>query len=399
VKDPWAVALLQTAAFLAGGWSVLYAFRRWFAGRSKGYAGHFTYFDPLFVYVVDGERVRTIDLYGIQSVRALKINGGTVELNYGNDRVELIPVKSMVIAQEIEDYYSAIDDLERRDGSPWPEAEPAVLGAAARFATAEDRFPRDAGVLDLDFQSIPEEPKKANRAGVGLVALILIILAGGGLYAAFWQANKPLGDELAFERAKESGAPGLRGYLLDERNTRHRDEAKKLLAEKYDTPVNRLRTLAPGQNADLRNGMIRLVESLRTADAPVISFDVKQEDAAATADRSGKLREEVADALGRSIGTDLIAFAAPPEGTAAHLTIRYRRTPAADGQASVAQVTVEIRVHPKQEPVATGTFIVTDVGPEGTPPDVDKLKVDISRELVGEYRPAPPPGGFGGGDF
>src|SRR5688500_14004605 len=34
-KDAWAVALLQTAGLMLGGWMIVYAFRRWFAaGRS-----------------------------------------------------------------------------------------------------------------------------------------------------------------------------------------------------------------------------------------------------------------------------------------------------------------------------------------------------------------------------
>ena len=51
-----------------------------------------------------------------------------------------------------------------------------------------------------------------------------------------------------------------------------------------------------------------------------------------------------------------------------------------------------------QAPIATGSVHDPEVGPEGPPPDVDKLKVDISRELVIEYNPAAPTGA-GGGEF
>src|SRR5690606_11240721 len=100
----WAVALLQTAAFLVGGWSILYAFRRWFAGRSKSYAGHFTYFDPLFVYEVEGEMVRLIDLYGVKSITAVKMAGAGIEFDYGNGRTELVKVGHPRTAQAVEEY-------------------------------------------------------------------------------------------------------------------------------------------------------------------------------------------------------------------------------------------------------------------------------------------------------
>ena len=55
-KAPWAMAMLQTAGVMLGGWLIVYAFRRWFAGHDR-YAGKFVYFDPEHVFVGKGEEL------------------------------------------------------------------------------------------------------------------------------------------------------------------------------------------------------------------------------------------------------------------------------------------------------------------------------------------------------
>ncbi|MFY7954308.1 MAG: hypothetical protein ACOVT5_17535, partial [Armatimonadaceae bacterium] len=55
-KAAWAMALLQTAGVMLGGWLMLYAVRRWVAGTDN-YAGKFVYFDPEHVFVGQGEEL------------------------------------------------------------------------------------------------------------------------------------------------------------------------------------------------------------------------------------------------------------------------------------------------------------------------------------------------------
>ena len=45
-KPAWAIACMQTAGLLIGGWSVLYAVRRWVPGRSGWYGGFFPLLRP-----------------------------------------------------------------------------------------------------------------------------------------------------------------------------------------------------------------------------------------------------------------------------------------------------------------------------------------------------------------
>ena len=60
--------------------------------------------------------------------------------------------------------------------------------------------------------------------------------------------NAPVNDEFAFDRAEGDRAPGLRGYLLDDRNTRHRDEGE-LLAKCYRPAGLPAPKLAAGEEA------------------------------------------------------------------------------------------------------------------------------------------------------
>ncbi len=398
-KDPWAVAMLQTAGVLLAGWGVAYAVRRWTAGRSRSYGGYFAYFDPLHVYQVRGE---TVAVTSLKTVRAVEADGAKVWFDLADRGQVTVPLPTPAQAQLVEDYYDAMDQLERQEDGPWAEAAPAELGAASRQFATYSEVPRQAAGLDLDLEHVPEAPSRANRPGFGWLPLLVILLATPALYVAFWRTNVPLGDDLAFDRARSDGAPGLRGYLLDDRFTRHRDEAKQLLAKQYDAPVAKLKAAPPGKDPELREGMVQLVESLRTAESPAVSIDVREEgDAAETGGsaRATQLRQEVADGLARAIGPELVAFAAPAEGQPAHLAIRYRLTPTGKEAQYTATVEVEVRTELDKDPVARGSWQPFDAAnPVQLALAVNQLKTAMCQELVGEYKPAPPPD-FGGGDF
>jgi hypothetical protein len=424
-KPAWAVALLETAGFLIAGWSVTYAVRRWMAGRGRVYGGHFAYFDPLYAYQVNGEVVTITSLKSVSGVGAVPPGDNRpslIEFELQGDRTVTIPVRSLSDAQLVEEYYAALDDLEHQKEGAWANSPYVELGAAAKYAAEEDELPPKSARLDLDFDAIPDDPGRAHRAGLGVPMLLAIPLAALALYGLLWLVNIPVGDELAFDRAKEDGAPGLRGYLLDERNTRHRDEATRLLAKTYDAPIARLKSLPPGQQPELRDGMVKLVESLRTTTTPVVSIVVekKKGDATATSDGiANQLRTEVADGLARAIGPKLIAFAQPAQGKPAHLTIRYEIQH--DRGRDNVSYDVEIRLDPESAPIAHAAW--TDPTPLPFDPrkanemnlnqmmleriqgndvrtgaqEINELKQRLCKELVGEFRP--PPMNFGGGDF
>lgn len=394
-KDAWAVALLQTAGLLIGGWCVAYALRRWFAAGSDSYGGYFAYFDPLHAYQVKGE---TVTVTRLRQLRAVEADGPRVWFDL-SDVEASAPVGSADKARLVEDYYAAMEQLEKQEDGPWRTAPVAELGAAALMTAEDGKPPRKVEHLDLDLEKVPEGPSRGNRAGLGLLGLFLIPVAAVGLFLILTMINRPLGDDLAFDQAKADGAPGLRGYLLDDRNTRNRDEARRLLAQQYDAPIAKLNGPPAPKNPELRRGMVKLLEMLKTSETPAVAIAVSEDgtDAAATF-RATEMRRELADGLARGIGAHLIAFAEPPKDQPAHVTIRYRFTPDGVGN-TAATVDVEVRTDLEKPPVAKGSWEAIPAGSNIPPATaVSVLKAAICTELVGSYVPAPP-ADFGGGDF
>jgi hypothetical protein len=392
-KDAWAVAMLQTAGLLVGGWCVIYALRRWLGTGRNSYGGWYTYFDPLHIYEVKGELVRVTSL---RTVKGVEAEGPRVWFDL-RDAETSVPVGSAVNAGLVEDYYAAMETLEKQVDGPWRNAPVAELGAAARMTAEEQDIPQKVEHLDLDLATVSEDPGRANRAGLGLLGLMLIPVSAIGLFLLLTMVNRPLGDNLAFDQAKADGAPGLRGYLLDERNIRNRDEARRLLAQLYDPPIAKLNGPPAPKNPDLRKGMVKLLEMLKTSETPVVAIDLKDDGGDTTGTlRVNDLRREIADGLARGIGPTLIAFAEPAAGQPAHVTIRYKLTPVQDGNATVT-TDVEIRTDLEKPPVARGSWdAVPTPAPLNSIPNA--VKISVCMELVGIYLPAPPPD-FGGGDF
>ena len=295
-KDAWAVALLQTAGLLIGGWCVLYAFRRWFAAGSDSYGGLLHLLRPAARLSGEGgNRDRH------PAAAAASRGGGRPPGLVRHDGAEAsVPVGSADKARLVEDYYAAMDELEKQEDGPWRTAPVAELGAAALMTAEDGKAPRKVEHLDLDLEKVPEGPSRGNRAGLGLLGLFLIPVAAVGLFLILTMINRPLGDDLAFDQAKADGAPGLRGYLLDDRNTRNRDEAKRLLAQQYDAPIAKLNGPPAAKNPELREGMVKLLEMLKTSETPAVAIAVSEDgaaDAAATF-RATEMRRDLADGVG-----------------------------------------------------------------------------------------------------
>jgi len=407
-NDPWAIAALQTAGIMIGAWCVSYAVRRWMSKRSKIFGGRFCYFDPLNAYDVSGETVSVVSLQSVKSVTPLP-GAPRVAFEFKGDRDEVMAVPTGKDADLVADYYEAMADLESGTRGDWSKVTPAELGAAAVFCVEEDDVPRDVNELRLDVDEVPR-PTKANRAGFGIVPLALILMGGAFTFFVLSQANPPIHDDIAFDQAKADGAPGLRGYLLDERNTRHRDEAKELLAAAYDPAIAKLQNAPKATNQPVRDGMIELVKSLKTSESPAVALEVIETPfgGAATPGSTGeartlRLRTELANALARGVDPKLIAFAAPAEGKKPHILIRYQfiterqNNVQAFASGYVAEVEIEIRTDIAKEPVVKHKWIEAINFPMGLTPfefdtkGVDEMKLRLCRDLVGGFTPAPPP--------
>ena len=113
-KPAWANAMLQTAGVVLGGWLILYAIRRWTASADK-YAGHFYYFDPLHVFVGQGEQLQYARVKEEMEVTPVGTSGLRFE---DEDRAYLVNLPNRAVALNAANYYDALGLSTRtnRDG-------------------------------------------------------------------------------------------------------------------------------------------------------------------------------------------------------------------------------------------------------------------------------------------
>lgn len=410
-KEAWAVAMLQTAGVVLGGWMIVYAFRRWFAG-GRSFAGYFTYFDPTHVYQVRGDTVTVTD---VSDFHAVEVRHQYSSGSYAGSRVLFdlggrplaVPVSGESRADFVEEYYRSLVKLEEHDEKKWRSLPPAELGAVAKHFVAEEELPRDADDVPLEVTETPAEPARATRAAPAVIPYVIILVVGGLVYTGFQQLNDPVRDDRAFAQAEPGGAPGLRGYLIDPRNTRHRDEALAKLAKLYAPAVSRVE--AGVKDPVTREGLLAILKALQEAPQPVVSIDVREKDTpkgfeGGAGVRASQLRTDLADAFATYIGKELIGFVQAPADTPAHVELVYQFVPAgADWRGPMYKVEWQLRLRadpaaPPAEP-APGLlgrgYAAVDFG--AVPADV---KTAVFTEVFGQAPPViPPPPPPGGGDF
>lgn len=411
-KDAWAVAMLQTAGVLLGGWLVIFAFRRWFASP-KRFAGHFTYCDPHHIYQGAGETITITDVSGLTDVDVRhdrsngSYSGSTLLLEMDSRRLK-IPISGQEAAEHITDFYHTLLKLPENPDQRWQNLNDVSRAAVARYVVKHDEFPRNLSEAPMEVEELPENPHIAQRAGFAPLPYLIILLVGGATFAVFWQVNKPIRDERAFVRAKDAGAPGLRGYLIDPRNTRHRAEAEEALAKLYDPAIKKIEFGAKDPQA--KQGLLAIMEGLRTAPQPVVSIRVTEaqtppEAIAGKAGRENQIRMDMADAMAMHLGSELIGFVQAPENTPAHIELEYSITPT--GQANNLNSTYTVtwfarfRGEVGHEPITTSTFQMD--GPIIQSQLVVFPKTfnnAVFQKLFGQAPPAIPLLPFeGGGDF
>ncbi len=375
-KDAYAAALLLAAAVLLGTWLT------WFGARellARGFYGRFTYFDPTHVYQVVGDDVTVTN---VADAREVAVKGPGVLFVLPQDKL-FVPIAKAGRGPLVERFYAAVRDLTEHDDPKWNRLDPADLGGVAKHIALEGGYPISAQSAELRIDDLPQDPRRDGSAlSFGLIAAVAASLVAFLLGVVML---KPMRDNSLFNDAKANGAPGLRGYLMDERNTTHRAEAQQLLAALYDAPIIKVRTTGPPEEAAIRDALAALVESLRDAPQPVVSISVTETgtpDGASS--RELNLRTGLADAFGLFIGPELIAFVKNPDDKKAHIEVTYTSLPDNTTTWKLAVRTTPVGPAVEMPPhLRNGVAGGVAAGPT--------LKDAIFLTIFGQMAPVPPP--------
>lgn len=345
-KAPWATAMLQTAGVLLGGWLLWFAVRRWTASTDSS-SGYFYYFDSRHAFVGEGETIRVAPIHPSAKVSPHGANAILIESDL-DDRTIAVPNRGF--AERVSDFYHGLAWVRSREDGPWANLEDDEAGAVARYLAEEDEAPQNLAEADLGIDSFTDTVRATGRLKSGILGLLAWLGIGAASFAIFSATNGIIQDNMAFAGAKGNigkdsaekytGAQGLRDYLLNERNTRNRDEAKALLSKLYDAPIAQVKS-NPTADPILRDGIAALLESLRGPETPAVSITAIDTEAPVQTNLAKGLRSRFADGIATAVGKDLIAFGEPPADKPALLTIRYSRT----NPTSVEWI-VEIRLKP-----------------------------------------------------
>lgn len=380
-KAPWAMALIQTAGVMLGGWLIVYAVRRWTAGVDR-YAGKFVYFDPEHVFVGKGEELEYARLDDDTAVEPDGDSAVKVRTEAGTFSV---PVPSRAVALFVADYYDALGHLRRGANEGWwSNASAAELGAIARFMVVNERVPIGMSEVSLEVESLPEEVRPARGKPSGLLRYLIILLVGGAVYAGFAFTNKPLHDEAAFAGVNQSSPADLRHYVADPNTGAHHDEAAKKLKDLYAVKRKELAARTTPE-AEVRDAFLTLLDSLDGPETPAVSIHVVDSGGNATSTSwANTLRTRLADGIGTEVGKEYILFVLKPDdpGRWPLMELTYNTLPS--GQLTW---TLDLRVKPTDEkPYATITRTVSDVS---TLPN-EAVYTDVMKKMLGNAPAAPP---------
>ena len=388
-KAPWATAMLQTAGVLLGGWLIWFAVRRWFA-NTDSYAGYFQYFDSEHAFRGEGETIRVDQIPPDAEV----VPHGTNAVLVRSEMDEYtVPVPNRVLAEQVADYYHALAWVRDRKDGPFVDLENDEAGAVAKYIAEEDEAPANVNEADLRIDTMTDRVTQKGRAKTGLLGLLLWLVIGGASYALFSSTNGGFQDDMAFNAAKGNigkesqekftGAQGLRDYLLNPRNTRHRDEAAELLAKLYDPPIAQVKA-NPNADSEMRKGIVELLESLKGPDTPAVSISVVDRDAPMITNLQKGLRSRFADGIATAIGKDLIVFGEKPADKPALITILYTRNPSGS-----IDWTLQIRLKPDDSMVyqALGTTAAVtqptfQLQPQFGQPELPASETDSTTEMI-----------------
>jgi hypothetical protein len=432
--DPIRMALLQTAGLVLGGWLILSYFRGKGKKGDPRTAGHWVYMDPHNLYVAYREQVTITRVDDVAEAKFThNYNNGTyqnsvVKIILGDRKTTSFTLNKEINAERFVTFANYLAWAQGDGGGEVGKLTPANLGAVAKYVARNDVEPKGADgnlnldLVDLDREDIPEEPKREGRASISVLPYIAMLVSAVAIFVLMaFVVNPPIRDDAIFSAVSQHPEPRfLRAYLIDERNTLHRDQAISLLSNLYQGVIRQVSTKA--QQPELQAGMLKILNSLKgDPKQPVVSVKVTERSPeklfSGAQNRVKKLREDlvggktitahygILDVFARispairppegviftepppPIGHQLIAFVEPPEDAKnAHIEITYEFKPAEVDGTYLLSVNVEIRETVDSQPIASySTDISTYRGDDNSLNSaIDTLRANLVRWMVGE---------------
>lgn len=406
VHEPYAVACLQTAGFLLGGWLLLAKFR----ARGGSNAGTWVYVDPLHLYEAFREQVtitRIDDVADANYTHNYDSNGNyqnsVVNIVIGRKGLAVVTLSNEARAEYLVTYLNYLAWARGPEGGERADLAPADLGGLARYVVRNGDEPKDAenninlNLVELDITEVPEDPAREGRATPAILPYVFMFVAALVCFFVMGALVNPmLRDDAIFNMVmKDNTTPPmteprfLRAYLTDPRNKLHRDTVSKRLAKFYEPAITHVETKA--ETRALGAGMAEVLKGLSTAEQPVVTLRVTETLTPAGAGEKGtreeRVRTEFANGVNNAfanefwgkpiqppagevfteqpppIGHQLIAFVEPPDADPngqpkpVHFEIGYALSDAGDGQFTIA-VTVTLKADVTKEDVGRGQFTV-----------------------------------------
>lgn len=311
--DPIRVALLQTAGLLVGGWLLIAGIRSSGMKGNNRIAGHWVYLDSLHLYQAYREQVKITKIDdAVEANFTHNYNNGAyqnsvVNILFSGNASTSVALNNEQRAEQMVVYLNYLAWARGPEGGERASLPPTSLGGLAKYVAKNDAEPKDAedninlNLVELDITEVPEEPVREGRAMPSFLPYIAILAAGAGIfYVMAFKVNPMVRDDALYEAVCKVTQPPsieprfLRVYLIDPRNTRHRTEVQQKLASFYDDAIQRIPQQGQGADANLRNGMVEILRSLKDADQPIVSLKVSEEAPKAGAEeRVKKLREDL----------------------------------------------------------------------------------------------------------
>ncbi|MCI0702479.1 MAG: hypothetical protein L0241_15455 [Planctomycetia bacterium] len=394
--DPIRVAFLQTGFLVLGVWLFLAAFR----GTNKGgrkMAGCWVYADPLHLYQAFREQITITPIQDVHEANFThNYNNGNyqnsvVNVSLSNNQAASVTLNNEARAEQMVVFLNYIAWARGPEGGARANYSPATLGALAKYVSRHDHEPLDAdsninlNLLELDIDHVPEAPMREGRALPSVFPYILLLIFGVSCFFIMKELNTVLRDDAIYDSVmKEPYVEPryLRAYLLDERNTRHREAVTERLSKFYTMPIDHVTKNA--QHKPLGGGMVKVLESLQTTNQPVISIHFIEMESplgkqGGKPARETKLRTLFADGVNHAfsafmpavqpppgivftdpqpVGAQLIAFVAKPDDAQeVHFDISYAIKSAEKNRYRI-EAFVIIRADIEKPPVVTDRFSV-----------------------------------------